>query len=164
MQSVLESCDEGKKREVPAGTILMKEDTKTGYLYVLVEGTVEVLRGTTQVAAIDTPGSVFGEMSVLLDSPHTATVRTATPCTVYAYDDAAGFMRSDPAITFVIAKLLAQRLNSATTYLVDLKRQYAGEGNHLGMVSDVLASLVNQQQAPFIGGSDRQPDPNASDT
>jgi CRP-like cAMP-binding protein len=98
-------------------------------------------------------------MSVLLDMPHTATVRALSQATVYAYPDAAGFMRSDPQITFVIARLLAQRLNSATTYLVDLKRQYAGQGNHLGMVSDVLASLIHQPGNEFTPGSDRQPDP-----
>ena len=159
MFSILESCDEGKRREVAAATVLMKEGAKTGYLYVLAEGTIEVLRGETQVAVIREPGSVFGEMSVLLDVPHTATVRAATPCTVYAYDDAAGFMRSDPAITYVIARLLAQRLNLATGYLADLKRQYGNENNHLGMVSDILASLVNQPQREFSPGSDREPNP-----
>ena len=98
-------------------------------------------------------------MSVLLNTPHTATVRALSPVTVYAYANAAGFLRSDPQIAFVIARLLAQRLNSATTYLVDLKRQYAGQGNHLGMVSDVLASLIHQQEDEFTPGSDRLPDP-----
>ena len=34
----------------------------------------------------DRPGSVFGEMSVLLDLPHTATVRMATPTVVYVFE------------------------------------------------------------------------------
>jgi CRP/FNR family transcriptional regulator, cyclic AMP receptor protein len=159
MVSILQSCDESKKRDIAPGTTLLTEGTKTGFIYVLAHGVVEVVRGETTVAVIREPGSVFGEMSLLLDLPHTATVRSTTACAVYAYDDAAAFMRSDPEITFAIARLLAQRLNAATTYLVDLKRQYAGQGNHLGMVSDVLASLINQQQPDFIGGSDRQPDP-----
>ena len=144
---------------IAAGTVLLKEGNTSGYIYVLAEGKIEVVRGKTQVAVVDEPGSVFGEMSVLLDTPHTATVRALSPATVFAYDDARSFMRSDPEITFVIARLLAQRLNSATTYLVDLKRQYAGQGNHLGMVSDVLASLIHQQEAEFTPGSDRLPDP-----
>ena len=159
MRSVLESCDSKKKKLITAGTVLLKEGSRTGYIYVLAEGMIEVLRGETQVAVVSEPGSVFGEMSVLLDTPHTATVRTLSSATMYAFDDAAGFLRSDPQIAFVIARLLAQRLNSATTYLVDLKRQYAGQGNHLGMVSDVLASLIHQQEAEFLPGSDRQPDP-----
>jgi CRP-like cAMP-binding protein len=159
MKSILEICDPSKKREVPAGEVLLFEGKTSGHLYILVEGRIEVLRGSTQVAVVSEPGSVFGEMSVLLNTPHTATVRAHSPVTVYAYANAAGFLRSDPQIAFVIARLLAQRLNSATTYLVDLKRQYAGQGNHLGMVSDVLASLIHQQEAEFTPGSDRLPDP-----
>jgi CRP/FNR family cyclic AMP-dependent transcriptional regulator len=159
MKSILEICDPSKKREVPAGEVLLSEGNTSGHLYILVEGRIEVLRGSTQVAVVSEPGSVFGEMSVLLNTPHTATVRALSPVTVYAYANAAGFLRSDPQIAFIIARLLAQRLNLATTYLADLKRQYAGQGNHLGMVSDVLASLVHQQEAEFTPGSDRLPDP-----
>ena len=159
MQSVLEVCDPTKKRVVPAGTVLLSEGATSGHIYVLAEGRIEVVRGQTQVAVVSEPGSVFGEMSVLLDVPHTATVRALSSATVYAFADAAGFLRSDPEVAFAIARLLAQRLNSATTYLVDLKRQYAGQGNHLGMVSDVLASLIHQQEAEFTPGSDRLPDP-----
>jgi CRP/FNR family transcriptional regulator, cyclic AMP receptor protein len=115
MQSILEICDPAKRKEIPVGTVLLSEGNTSGYIYVLSEGRIEVLHGTTQVAVVSEPGSVFGEMSVLLNTPHTATVRALSPATVYAYADAAGFMRSDPQIAFVIARLLAQRLNSATT-------------------------------------------------
>ena len=98
-------------------------------------------------------------MSVLLNLPHTATVRALSDATVYAFEDAEGFLRSDPEIALLVARMLAQRLNAATTYLVDLKRQYAGNGNHLDMVSEVLASLLHNQEAAFSPGSDRQPDP-----
>ena len=43
----------------------------------------------------------------------------------------------------IVAQLLAHRLNAATTYLADIKRQYADHDNHLSMVGDVLESLVN---------------------
>ena len=85
-------------------------------------------------------------------------VRAVDDATVFAFPDAAEFLRADPDTTLAVAKLLAQRLHSATTYLVDLKRQYAGQSNHLGMVSDVLASLINQPPGDFEPGSDRLPD------
>ena len=85
-------------------------------------------------------------------------MRAVDDSTVYAFPDAAEFLRSDPETTLAVAKLLAQRLHSATTYLVDLKRQYAGQSNHLGMVSDVLASLINQPPGDFEPGSDRLPE------
>ena len=59
----------------------------------------------------------------------------------------------------VIAQLLAQRLNVATTYLADIKRQYAGHGNHLAMVGEVLESMINLSPSQVSPGSDRQSDP-----
>jgi CRP-like cAMP-binding protein len=159
MRSVLERADAGSRAVVPAGTVLLSEGTKSGRLYVLAEGSIEVVRGNVQVAVVNEPGSFFGEMSVLLDLPHTATVRTLSPATVHAFDDADAFLRSEPEIALTVARMLAQRLNAATTYLVDLKRQYAGSSNHLGMVSEVLAGLLNIQEPEFTPGSDRQPGP-----
>jgi CRP/FNR family transcriptional regulator, cyclic AMP receptor protein len=158
MQSVLERSDPEKRQEVPAGTVLIAEGARSNRLFVLAEGSVEVLRGETQVAVVSEPGSLFGEMSVLLDMPHTATVRTLCASSVYVFDDAVAVLRSDPEIALQVARTLAQRLNAATTYLVDLRRQYAGNGNHLAMVSDVLASLIHSQEPEFTPGSDRQPD------
>ena len=157
MSSILAKCQEQQKRYYGAGEVLLAEKQKTGRIFVLASGSVEILRGTTRVALISDPGAVFGEMSILLGTPHTATVRTVTDSELYAYDDAAAFMRSDPNITFEIAALLAQRLNTATTYLADLKTQYAGSGSGLAMVSDVLASLVSQTPRAYDPGSDRDP-------
>jgi CRP/FNR family cyclic AMP-dependent transcriptional regulator len=108
---------------------------------------------------IEEPGAVFGEMSVLLNRPHTATVRALTPITVYAFDDAERFLRSNPEIAFLIGRLLASRLNAATTYLVDLKRQFEGQSNHLCMVGDVLDALMHQQDEDFSLGPERETDP-----
>jgi hypothetical protein len=55
--------------------------------------------------------------------------------------------------------MLAQRLNGATTYLVDLKRQFEGQASHLGMVGEVLETLMHQQGEVFTPGSDRVDDP-----
>jgi CRP-like cAMP-binding protein len=141
---------------VSAGTVLLAEGVKSGRVYVLEEGTLEVARGDTPVALVSERGAIFGEMSLLLDSPHTATVRAITPAVVHEFTDGAAFFESDPETALVVARLLAQRLQAATSYLVDLKRQYAGHENHLAMVSDVLASLINQQRGEFLPGSERQ--------
>jgi CRP-like cAMP-binding protein len=147
--------EQGSKITVPAGTVLLAEGAKSGRIYVLEEGTLDVARGETQVALVSERGSIFGEMSLLLDTAHTATVRALTPAVVHEFIDGAAFLKSDPDTTLRIARLLAQRLQAATTYLVDLKRQYAGHGTHLAMVSEVLASLINQQPGEFLPGSER---------
>jgi CRP-like cAMP-binding protein len=98
-------------------------------------------------------------MSVLLDQPHTATVRAAADSTIYEFSDAASCLREQPDLALLIARLLAQRLNVANTYLADIKRQYAGHGNHLAMVGDILQSMINLSPPQVSPGSDRQSDP-----
>jgi CRP-like cAMP-binding protein len=126
---------------------------------VLIEGRLEVIKGDTVVATITEPGAVLGEMSVLLDKPHTATVRAASQSVIYEINDAASFLRQQPAVAILIARMLAQRLNVANTYLADLKRQYGGHGNHLAMVGDILQSMINLSPTQVSPGSDRQSDP-----
>jgi CRP/FNR family cyclic AMP-dependent transcriptional regulator len=159
MRDILEYCVGGLRRDVSAGAEILHEGGRTGHLYVLIEGRLEVIKGDTVVASIAEPGAVLGEMSVLLDKPHTATVRAAADSTIYEIDDAASFLRQQPAVAILIAKMLAQRLNVANTYLADLKQQYAGHGNHLAMVGDVLQSMINLPSAEVSPGSDRQSDP-----
>ena len=78
MRAVLDYCTGGIQRAVPAGTLVLHEGSKTGHLFVLIEGRLEVVKGDTVVAVLTEPGAMLGEMSVLLDQPHTATVRAAS--------------------------------------------------------------------------------------
>ena len=159
MHTVLDYCSGGIQRTVAAGTPVIHEGSTTGHLFVLIEGRLEVVKGDTVVANITEPGAVVGEMSFLLDKPHTATVRAALDSVVYEIDDAASFLRAQPAVAILIARMLAQRLNAANTYLADIKRQYAGHGNHLAMVGDLLQSMINLPPSQVSPGSDRQSDP-----
>jgi CRP-like cAMP-binding protein len=159
MHAVLDYCAGATRREVPAGTLVLQEGSKTGHLFVLLEGRLEVIKGDSVVAVLTEPGALLGEMSVLLDQPHTATVRAAADSVVYEFDDAAAFLRDKPAVALLIARLLAQRLNVANTYLADLMHQYAGHGNHLSMVGEILQSMINLPPSQVSPGSDRQSDP-----
>lgn len=147
------------REDYAPGTILIAEGETTGRLYILAQGSVEVLRGDTQVAIVGEPGAVFGEMSVLLKRPHTATVRAATQVKAFVFEDAEGFLKSHPEIAFFLSRLLAERLAAATTYLVDIKRQFEDKSDHLGMVGEVLETLIHQQPTEFSTGSEREADP-----
>ncbi len=127
--SILELCDPSKRLAVAKGSVLLQEGVQTGHLYVLADGTIDVLRGGTVVASTSEPGAIFGEMSVLLGTPHTATVQARTHCDVYVFEDAAGFVREHPELTFQIATLLARRLNQATTYITDLNETVRAAGH-----------------------------------
>ena len=158
MRAILDYCGGGIQRSVSTGTLVLHEGGTTGHLYVLIEGRLEVVKGDTVVAIITEPGAVLGEMSVLLDQPHTATVRAASDSAVYEIGDAASFLRDQPAVALLIARLLAQRLNVATTYLADIMHQYAGHGDHLAMVGEILQTMINLPPMPISPGSDRQSD------
>jgi CRP-like cAMP-binding protein len=143
---------------IPAGAVLLPEGARTGLLYILVEGSVEILKGDVQIDVVAEPGALFGEISALLDTPHMATVRAMTPSRVVRVEEAAGFLHANPDLALEISRLLAQRLTNVVGYLADLKRQFEGH-SHLGMVDEVLDTLVNQQRTPFTPGSNREPDP-----
>ncbi|MGB6924667.1 MAG: cyclic nucleotide-binding domain-containing protein [Methyloceanibacter sp.] len=159
MASILDICAGAARTEFPAETVLLSEGETSGQLYILAEGSVEVLRGDTQVAVVSEPGAVFGEMSVLLDRPHTATVRATSPIGVFVFEDAESFLKAHPEIAFFLSRLLAERLNAATTYLVDLKQQFEGHANHFGMVGEVLETLIHQQSEDFRLGPEDEADP-----
>ncbi len=157
MRAILNHCGDIPLKHVAGGTILLEEGQKTGRVYVLVQGRIEVLRGDTQVAVLDEPGSLVGEMSLLLGIPHTATARALGDTQVHVVEDGEAFFSARPDLSWLVAHLLAIRLNAATTYLADLKHQFAGSGDHLEMVGEVLESLIHQQEREFQPGSDRDP-------
>src|SRR5947207_10105030 len=65
MRQVLDYCSGGVQREVSAGTLVIGEGGTSGYLYVLIEGRLEVLKGETVVDTIAEAGAILGELSVL---------------------------------------------------------------------------------------------------
>lgn len=155
--SIADHCQDLPVIRFEPGEILLAEGETSGRLFVLVEGAVEILKGDFQINIVGDRGAILGEMSVLLGMPHMATVRAMTPCAVLVSENASDFLNARPEITYLVAQLLAQRLHGVTTYLVDLKRQFQDEGNHLGVVDEILESLVHEQRQAFTPGSDRDP-------
>lgn len=159
MRTVLSFCQELPEGTFGPGEVLLAEGERAGILYILAEGEVEVLKGDFQVSTVSEPGAIFGEISVLLDIPHMATVKTLTHCRAYVVQQAGEFLQSNADITYQLARLLAQRLYGVTSYLVDLKGQFEDHEDHFGMVDAVLETLVHQQDEECTPGSDRDPDP-----
>jgi len=59
-----------------AGETVLAAGTKTGRLLILRKGVVTIEKEGTMIAKVTEPGAVFGELSALLNQPHTADVRT----------------------------------------------------------------------------------------
>lgn len=162
MREILDLCGGLPQQSVAAGVDVMREGERTGMLFVLIEGAVEILKGDVQVNVVADPGALFGEMSALLDAPQSATVRTLEPSRFHVVTDARAFLHRDPAVALAVCRLLARRLHGMTTYLADLKHQFADHDSHLGMVDEVLEVLAHHQGEAHDPGSDRDPDSNVS--
>ena len=157
MPTVLDYCQNLPEKTLAAGETMLGEGGKEGVLYILIEGEVEVLKGDFQVNTVAEPGAIFGEISVLLDMPHTVTVKTLTACRAHVLERASEWLQSHTDISYELARMLAQRLHGITTYLVDLKNQFGDQKDHYGMVHEVIESLIHQQREECTPGSDRDP-------
>lgn len=127
-------------------------------MLVLVSGSVVVERDGTPFARIDTPGAIFGEMSVVLGLPASATVRAAGETVVHVIEDPEGFLADESGAALAVLRMTAQRLAGLTQYLVDVKRQFAGLEGHIGMVDSILDTLIHHQAPPARPGSVRDPE------
>jgi CRP-like cAMP-binding protein len=154
---ILDLCQHVPVRSFAPGEVLLAEGDKSGRLYILTEGEVEIVKGDFQINSVSEQGAVFGEISALLDMPHMATVRALTHARAHEIEDGAQFLKDNQQVAFHLAQLLARRLQGVSSYLVDLKSQFASHQDHLGMVDDVLETLVHQQHQRFMPGSDRDP-------
>jgi CRP-like cAMP-binding protein len=81
---------EGRIEHWASGSTMLEEGTTGPRLVILLEGRVDVLKrdkgGHEHPIASLGPGSVMGEVSLLLQSARSATVRASEPLTVFAME------------------------------------------------------------------------------
>lgn len=106
-----------------AGQTLFEEGEESQDLYLLISGSIDVLKGQQKINQISEEGSIFGEMSFLLGARRTATLRAQTEVEAIrlARDQVAGFLSRFPNAAQEIARLLAQRLVQTSHALQGLK-------------------------------------------
>ncbi len=105
----------------PAGETVLAAGTRTGRLLILRKGAVTIEKEGTEIAKVTEPGAVFGEISALLNLPHTADVRTLENSEFRVAG--ADLLEEDPVVLSYVAAILAQRLNLANQTLIELKNQ-----------------------------------------
>ncbi|MCA1783493.1 MAG: Crp/Fnr family transcriptional regulator [Dermatophilaceae bacterium] len=158
MITLLELCTDLPLERVAEGDVLIAEGSTSGRLFVLVSGTVVVERDGTPFARVDFPGAIFGEMSWILDKPATATARASTDVVVHVVSDPDRFFQERPRAALSVLQMTAGRLDGLTQYLVDVKRQFAGNQDHTAMIGQILDSLVHHQAPRPHTGSARDPE------
>lgn len=157
MSDVMEFVRGRAPQKIAAGEVVIRQGEQTGCLFFLMEGKVEILRDEVLVATASEPGILFGEMSALLGTPHTATVRAIKPCTFCIVPNALAVLQSSPEICHSVCRLLAHRLNMVNKYLVEVKHKLEGD-EHIEFVIKTLEGLLHHQpkrsqaMPPFKGG------------
>jgi CRP-like cAMP-binding protein len=86
----------------------------------------------------------MGEIAALLNSGHSADVVAATPASLYVIEHPRAFLREHPDFHLHVSELLAKRLSNLVRYLADVKQQFA-DHDHIGMVDQVLDTLIHRQ-------------------
>ncbi|HXG75442.1 MAG TPA: cyclic nucleotide-binding domain-containing protein [Gaiellaceae bacterium] len=75
-----------ERREVPAGTVLVREGEPGDRFFVLLSGVAGVSQSALGDRRILRAGEFFGEVALTMGVPRTATVTAMTPCVVASCD------------------------------------------------------------------------------
>jgi membrane protein len=104
-------------QEYDAGKVIFQKGEMGDRMYYLLSGSVRVI-GDQGIIRTMGPGEYFGEMSMLLDSPRTATVTVAEEgarLIVLSRKNFELILRDNPEIVFSILKEMTSRLKDITS-------------------------------------------------
>jgi|SRR6516162_6632103 len=134
-----------------AGETVLAAGTKTGRLLILRKGAVAIEKEGTVIAKVTEPGAVFGELSALLNLPHTADVRTLEASEFRVAR--AELIEEDPAALLYVSAILAQRLNLANQAVVELKsliKLHHMIRSTIGKAVEKMEKLMNATGADLV--------------
>jgi CRP-like cAMP-binding protein len=89
-----------------AGETVLAAGSRTGRLLILRSGKVSIVKENIEIAKVAEPGAVFGELSALLNQPHTADV-CALEASQFHVAEAAAFLGGDRSALLYTAAVLA---------------------------------------------------------
>ena len=134
-----------------AGESVLVAGATTGQLLILKKGAVSIVKETIEIAKVTEVGAVLGELSALLDQPHTADVRALEPSEFHVAD-ATALLAQDPVVALYVAAVLAQRLDRANRAVIELRNQFqAGQPpSRIGKAIDKLQELLGPSGADLV--------------
>jgi CRP/FNR family cyclic AMP-dependent transcriptional regulator len=125
------------------GDVIVAEGKKANGIDFLKSGQVAVDRDGERVADIGEFGFAFGDVAILLDMLALTETRAVGAVSVYAVRDVEAFSLERPELLLHLTRGMARKMHFMASYLTDIKKQYADEGSHLGMVNEVLNSFLH---------------------
>jgi CRP/FNR family cyclic AMP-dependent transcriptional regulator len=104
-----------------AGETILTEGSKSDRLLILKKGAVAIIKDSIEIARVEESGAVLGEISALLDQPHTADVRALEDSQFHLADTALPV--KDPVALLYVARILARRIVEADKDLAKFKNE-----------------------------------------
>ena len=156
------------RRNFPRGRVIVTEGEPSQSLYILLSGRAKVQRSDTEgkevILAVIGPGECFGEMSLIDDSPRSASVITIDTSDFMAINKESfkSMMLSSPEMSLRIMAGLVRRLREAdkkieTLALLDVYGRVArvllDMSEKVGEERMIRSRLPRQEIAKMIGAS-----------
>jgi CRP/FNR family transcriptional regulator, cyclic AMP receptor protein len=133
-------------RMFEAGDVVLSEGSTTGWLLFLKTGAVDVVMDEVDLTRVDQPGAVFGDIGLLLGTPHTADVIAVQSSSFYVVEDAGAFLKSEPLAALYLATVLAGRLDAVNHLVVEARRRATASGQRRGLIGEMIDRLARALQ------------------
>ncbi|MBN2711018.1 MAG: Crp/Fnr family transcriptional regulator [Planctomycetes bacterium] len=114
------------RKVFPKGKHVYNQGGHDGNISILISGTLEVSKDGFLVGDVTEPGSILGEMALILNSPHTTTVATTTEAELIVIPRAEVNLitKKIPEFPTMLMRTLARRLEKANRRIADLENSY----------------------------------------
>jgi CRP-like cAMP-binding protein len=160
MDSLLTLTQSQPTLALAAGETLIAQGAAGGDLFILEDGQLVVERDGIKIATLSRPGSLVGEMSVVLGRASSATVKAERGSTVRVIRAARATLEQNPQLAMTIAEMMATRLDATSALLVELTQQHGGKVEQ-GLLGRILSALhmpgavAVVERHDLFGGDDR---------
>ena len=107
--------------DYPAGSVVFREGGEADCMYVVLEGSLDILVGKLVVETAGR-GALLGEMALIDQSPRSATVVAQTPCRLVRLDQRRFqfLLQQTPNFAIHVMQVLVRRLRRMDSRLVDV--------------------------------------------
>lgn len=139
---LLESLSDLPIRTIEDGATLISEGACFDHVFFLKNGTLKIERDGIEIARVDEPGSVFGEMSHFLERGAMATARADGDVEVFVAEEPGKFFRANPDVLIYVARNMARRIDELNSSLISMKQAVAKAGGDPAAIEDAMNNLA----------------------
>ncbi|MDY6933918.1 MAG: cyclic nucleotide-binding domain-containing protein [Spirochaetota bacterium] len=130
-------------------SIICKEGEEGSEMYILNKGMIGVLINENEVARIDKPGTVIGEIALLLGETRTATLRAIdrVVLSIIKKDNLQEFHRTHEDIFLQISETLSKRIYNNFQIIENIDEQMQNKASKQRKTTEKVAGFLSRERA-----------------